>query len=335
MRTALLALAIAALPAGLAAQDRASPYEEAVAARTDGDHARAVRLLEPWVAANPDDVDARVQLAYAYLALGKTAEARAQFDAVLLRAPDYTDARDGLELADRRGAGASGQGYAIVEASYADVDATSRDWLEGGIAVGLPIAGRDALELRGTWYRRFGVEDVEAAAQFTGRVGDDTWVRLGASVVPSADFRPSVGLNGGVDRRVVGGPEATVVGVDAAWQDYPAQDVVKVSPRVVQYLADGSLSLTARADAVIASDRVRFGGSLRGDWYGDDAHRLFVGGARGPDTELGIVTQTTSVFGGGELPLSADVTLTGSAAREWREGPADRTEVRLGVKFGW
>ena len=81
-------------------------------------------------------------------------------------------------------------------------------------------------------------------------------------------------------------------------------------------------------------DRLRVGGSLRGTWEPGDRRRLFAGVAAGPDTDLGVVTDTWSLFGGGELPIGARISVVGSLAREWREGPADRTEFRIGLKVG-
>ena len=333
MRAALaIALLLAAAP--VQAQERGPGVLEAAAeARLAGDPQRAVRLLEPYLAQRPDDVDARLQYAYALLALGRADAAGAQFEAVLAAAPDYADARDGLALvAARRASPDARRATLLVEGALADVGGQARDWREAGAVLSLPF-GDDALELGGRYYSRFGLEDAELGAGFTHRAGPDGWLRAGIGVTPAADFRPEVSARIGYDRRIAAGLAATVVGVDAGWRRFPVQDVWNVSPALTRYFGDGGISVTVRADAVLPQgDDLRFGGSLRGDYAPADRLRAFAGIAAGPDTDLGIVTDTYSVFGGGEVPLGDALSLTGALSREWRDGPADRTEFRLGLK---
>ena len=323
-------------PSGLMAQE-ATSYDRGVEARLAGDPAKAVPLLEQWLAGHPEDVDARVQLGYAYIALDRPRDAETQFRTVLASAPNYTDASEGLaQIERRRSPGSDRPGFILFESAIAALDDGQEDWNEAGVLLSLPAATRDTFDLRGTWYERFGLEDTEVAALYTHRASDDTWLRFGAGGAPAADFRPEIGLSAGVDHRLADGPAATVVGVDAAWRKFPAQDVFNVSPAITRYLGGaGSFSLTARANALVAQgDKMRLGGSLRGDYAPGGGKRAFVGVAAGPDTDLGVVTDTYSLFAGGDVPLDESVSLTGSIAREWRDGPADRNEFRIGLKFG-
>ena len=338
-RTLLLGLSAIAFAAGAPAlaQD-ASAYERAVCARQAGDAATAERLLGEWLAANPGDVDARVQLGYALLSLGRPQEAADQFRAVLSAAPHYTDARDGLALAMRRlePVRDGRRGFVLVEGALSDLSDPIRDWHEAGVTMALPVAARDTLDARGTYYRRFGLDDVELAAGYTNRAGEDTWLRFAASGTPSADFRPEIGVGVGIDQRIACGPAATVLGLDANWRRFPLQDVWTVSPAITQYFGStGAFSLTARGDAVVPDGQdLRIGGLLRLDHRPDERRRAFLGVASGPDTDIGRVVTTRSVFGGGELPLGEALSVTGSVARDWRDGPLDRTEFRIGVKAG-
>lgn len=54
--------------------------------------------------------------------------------------------------------------------------------------------------------------------------------------------------------------------------------------------------------------------------------------SNGPDTDLGVVTRVTGLFGGVKVPLGREFGAVGSLAREWRNGGFDRTEFRLGLK---
>ena len=328
MRAYLAAAMLAVSPAIAHAQD---VPEQALEARLSGDPARAIALLRPWLAEHPDDVDARLQLGYALLAQGRLAEAEAQFAAVLAAAPDYTDARDGLALVASRRA-AEPRGFVAVEGGVSKVSG-ARNWREAGLLLVLP-SDRDTLEMRGMWYDRFGLEDVEASALYTRRTSPDTWLRIGAGATPGADFRPELSLTAGIDRRLGDAADATILGLDATWRKFPAQDVWTVTPAVTQYV--GSVfALTARANAVAAEgDALRLGGSLRGDYLPAERTRAYIGAAAGPDTDLGVVTDTRALFAGGEIPLDERVSLYASLAREWRDGPADRTDFRLGFKIG-
>ncbi len=335
LRALKLAAVICLLDPSTGLAQDATAYERGVEARLSGDAAGAVPLLEQWLAENPDDVDARVQLGYAYLALGRLEDAERQFRTVVARTPEYTDASQGLaEIQRRRARGDKRQGFVLFEGAVSTLAGGLQDWRETGVVLSVPVAQRDTFDVRGVWYERFGFDDVEIGALYTHRAGDNTWLRMGASGTPSADFRPEIGLTAGVDHRLSEGPSATVIGFDAAWRSFPAQDVFNISPAITRYLGGtGDFSLTARANALVAEDdSLRIGGSFRGDFAPGDRSRAFLGIAAGPDTDVGLVIDTYSIFGGGEVPLGDTVSITGSFAREWRDGPADRTEFRIGLK---
>lgn len=329
---ALATVMAAMLAAPVAAQEQNS-YEAGVAARQAGQPSEARRLLYEWLAAHPDDVDAKVQLAYAELALGNLDAAEAGFADVLRAAPEYSDAREGLALvAARRSTGpASARGFALVEGALSDLSGGARNWSEVAGEVQVP-AGSVTLGARAGWYRRFGLDDLE----MTGRIGlhpsKNVWLRAHVGGTPKADFRPELDLGGGIDVRL-GDRSSTVLTFDGSWQRFPVQDVVTISPGVVQYLAGGKAWLTLRGIGVVAdSGPLEVGALVRADYQPNDGWRLFGGAANGPDTDLGVVTRVTSVFGGVEAPLGDRFGLIGSIARDWRDGGFDRTEFRLGLK---
>ena len=333
---ALAALAALALPSAALSQ-QASAYDQAVAARLDGRPAEAATLLRAWLAEHPADVDARLHLAYAELALGNLDEAEAGFRAVLAAAPDYADARAGLEqVAARRANPDFGQRAELtVEGALSDLEGAASDWHEAGFRLRLPTGAATTVEAAGTYYRRFGLEDVELTGGLVHRAGEDLWLRAEASAAPSADFRPQWGVGGGLDWRLRGGPAATVLTLDARHQDFPLQHVTTISPGLVQYVAGGRAWIAAHAFGVIPEGGdLQVGWLLRGDLAPADRYRVFAGIADGPDTDLGVVTDVTSLFGGFEVPLGGRLGLTASVGREWREVGADRTDFRLGFKVG-
>jgi YaiO family outer membrane protein len=323
------------LPGGLCAQQSANDYERAVAARLAGEPAAAERLLRAWLVEHPGDADAQVQLGFALLALGRNEDARDAFAAALAIAPDYTDARSGLATANARLAGEARPAFIAMHAAISALPDPAEDWREAGIALSVPIARAGTLDTGATVYDRFGLTDTELLAGYVRRVGEDTWLRVGAGVTPDTDFRPELSFRAGLDQRVSRGPAATVLGLDAGWRRFPLQEVWNVSPAITQYLGgDGAFSITARADALQAEgDDWRLGGSLRADYAPAPQMRGFAGIAAGPDTDLGVVTDTRSVFGGVEVPVSPRLSASGSIAREWREDATGRTDLRVGLKL--
>jgi YaiO family outer membrane protein len=320
-----------ACPTLLAAQ-AVSDYDAAVEARRNGGAERAIVLLDRWLAEHPDDTDALVQRGYAHLALGQRRAAERDFRTALALAPDYTDARSGLERATARNPDASG-GFVIAGGSFSDLEAGRSDWWEASIEGEARVSERVSLGGRAAWYRRFGLEDFEAGARIAVRASDDVWLRAGVSGTPQADFRPELAFSAGGDWRVAGGPQATVLSLDAAWQRFPLQQVWSLNPAVTQYLGDGRWSATLRGIGIVPEGgNLEIGVLGRLDYAADDRTRFFVGAVNGPDTDIGIVSRVTSLFAGAELPLNARLSVLPSVAREWRSVGFDRTELRIDVK---
>ena len=327
-------LVLSFVSASLSAQDPKSPYQAAVEARLSGDAESAVRLLEPILRQDPEDVDARVQLGYAYLATGQIDQAKVQFDTVLQMAPDYTDAREGLSLvAQRKAASNRSRSWLRLEGAVSDLGSGRQDWSEIGISGSLPIGSRDALIVSGVRYERFDLADSEVTATYISRPNDNLWLRAGGSVTPNADFRPSVGLTAGIDWRLMEMRDATILSADLSWRSFDTQDVWILTPSLTQYLASGRASLTGRVDALLADgDQLLFGGLARADIYPDADTRIFVGAASGPDTDFGTVSSRESIFGGLEMPLGKGLVVSASLAKDWRDGNSDRTEFRMGMR---
>lgn len=316
----------------LAAQVPQSDYEAGVAARLSGDQDRAVKALDRWIAAHPDDSDALVQRGYAHLALGNLREAEGDFRAALALAPDYADARSGLSvIAERREA--SRGGSLIAGGAWSDLGAGRRDWWEASLSGETPVSQRVSLGGRAGWYRRFGLEDVELEGRIAARPSDHVWLRASVGGTPNADYRPELAVGAGADVRIAEGPQATLLSLDASWQRFPLQEVVTVSPAITQYFGDGRWWGTLRGIGITPEDGDLEVGVLgRIDHAPDERHRYFAGAVNAPDTDLGIVTRVTSIFAGAELPLAERFSLLPSISHEWREAGPDRTELRIDLK---
>lgn len=311
-----------------------SSYDAGVAARLAGHPDQARQILATWVARNPGDADARLQLAYAELALGNLDAAQAGFEEVLRIAPGYSDVHDGLAaVAGRRAASPRGRRASLVlEGALSDLSGGAPGWRELALDGEVAASALTSIGGRAAYYRRFGRDD----AELVGRVGlhpsPDLWLRASVGGTPHADFRPSIQAGGGLDVRVAR-TNATVLTFDAAWQRYRAQGVVVLQPGVVQYVAGGEAWLTLRGiGAIVDGGSLQVGGLVRADYSPATDWRLFVGASNGPDTDLGVVTRVTGLFGGVEAPLGNRLGITTSIARETRKAGFSRTEFRLGLK---
>lgn len=331
----LWALALVApLPTAAQGQDL---YAQARDARLAGNSAEAVRLLDSWLADHPGDVDAMLQLGLAYLALDRLDEAETQFGAVLAAAPDYADARDGLaRIAERRSYQPQLSSELSFDAGTSLIEGLGRDWVDAGVRFSTSVRPQTTISASGTYYRRFDLEDVELGGGLTSQLGRNMWLRMEAGGTPRADFRPEVSIGMGADWRLTDSANPTVISGDLRHREFPTQAVTTVSPGIVQYLAGGQVWVTARVSALLAEgdDDLRLGWLTRIDYTPVERHRVFGGFARGADTELGVVSKITSIFGGAELPLDETMSLMLSAAQEWRDGSADRTDFRIGFKVG-
>lgn len=332
MRTLLAGMLFVSL-ANVSASAQDSLYDRAVTARLADDPALAASLLEDWLAEKPEDVDALVQYGFALLALGKLEDAEFAFQKVLRLAPEYADASQGLALvAERRETERAARGgFVLVEGAVSNPGGGQDDWQELGVLASLPVGTRTTLDLGGTWHRRVGTEDVELGALATHMATENLWLRAGASVTPNADFRPATGISAGFDYRIA---PSTVASLDSSWQSYSLQEVWTVRPGITQYFGGGRFATSLHGRIVAADgEDLQIGASLRTDYLPIARTRLFIGAATGPDTELGVVRETTSIFAGGEFPLTQDLSLTGSIAQEWRENGFDRIEGRIVVKL--
>lgn len=326
-------LAVAALwAAPLHAQQPSSDYEAAVTARRAGDLPRALALLDRWIAVHPQDSDGLVQRGYVHLALGDRQQAERDFRAALTIAPAYEDARAGLALINER-ENDTPRGFVIAAGSFSDLDAGASDWLEASLAAEAPVSREVSLGGRATWYRRFGIEDVEIEGRVAAHPSENLWLRASVGGTPSADFRPELALSAGADLRIAEGQAATVLSLDTAWQRFPLQDVVSLTPGLTQYFGGGRWWATVRGIGIVPSGGDPEVGVLgRLDYAPDERRRFFAGAVNGPDTDLGIVTRVVSVFAGAELPLGERWSILPSLAREWRDVGADRMELRLELK---
>lgn len=344
-------------PAAFVQVDPQSLYQSAVADRLAGRPAEAVPKLEQVLAVRPDDVDARLNLGLALLALGRLDEAEVALVEVTRRAPTYVDAWVGLARVRQRRDDLPAARHAASEAARlapadADVSALlaslepSPPWrLDVGAARsrlsgGLP----DWTEARVSVSRKLGAWSAGAAVEVTERF-DNTDVYLEARMdrtldggglyvavggAPDADYRPEIAFAVGGQARLSPRIDATL---DASVARYPTGTVIGLYPGLRATLPGDRIQLSARWINVRDENGVhRSGYSALVRWKATDRIALRAGYADAPESSEGATVDVKAWNLGADLGVTDRLTLRIGLLSEAREA-YDREELSLGL--GW
>ncbi len=355
----MVVLTLEAAPA-VAQADPQALYQAAVADRRAGRPADAVAKLDVVLVARPDDVDARLNLGLALLALGRLDDAEAAFVAVLAQAPNYADAHAGLaRVAQRRGdltvarrAAAEAARLAPADAEMAalarslaeappwrlDVNVARSalsgglpDWSEARLAVSRSLADRwtGALAIEAT--ERFENRDIYVEARLDRRMErGGVYVALGGA--PDADYRPELSLGFGGQFRLTERVSATLDGSTAR---YAAGSVVTLQPGAIAEIIPDQLQVAARW--IVVRDETgedRHGYSLQSRWQATPRLALRLGYADAPESSEGFTVDVSSWNVGVDISLTDRLALRLGMVSEDRNA-FDRQEasVGLGLRF--
>ncbi len=353
-------IAIAPEAPAIVQADPQALYEAAVADRRAGRPADAVAKLEVVLAARPDNVDARLNLGLALLALGRLDQAEAAFAAVIARSPDYADAHAGLaRVAQRRGDLAAARRESAEASRLAPADAeaaalarslateprwgldihTSRsalsgglpDWSEARIAVSRSLGDRwnGALAVEAT--ERFDNDDIYVEVRLDRRLRrGGVYASLGGA--PDADYRPESSLGLGGQIRLTDRLSATLDGSAAR---YATGRVTTLQPGAIIEVVPDRLQLAARW--IIVRDETgddRQGYSIQSRWQIVNRLGLRLGYAAAPESSEGFTVDVTAWNVGADVSLTDRLVLRLGAVSEDR-GAYDRQEgsVGLGLRF--
>lgn len=332
---ALLAIGAAPPEGAPSAEEK---YQAGVAARTAGDPAGAIPLLEEAARLEPENADVHLQLGLALLATGALDGAEASLRRTLALAPNYRDAQDALaRLEQRRRAPEAAPALPFhrwrldLDGSYSALDRGRQDWKEGSVRLSYAIDEDTSVAGAVEVSRRFGRTDTYGEVRLDQRFeGGGFYIGVGGT--PDADFRPEWQISAGGSVRVRGGENPTSLTLDLRQARYAVGDIQTVSPGVEQYILAGRAWLTGRLINVFDErGEHSLGWMARGDLMASDRLRLFAGIADAPDTSEGVVIETFSVFGGLAYDVNERTTLRLSLAHEDRETGSDRLQVGLGL----
>lgn len=312
----------------------------AQAQAAEDDLVAAQRSIDRAYAIAPDDLDIQMARAYVLLWRGEIAAAAAQAQKVSARDPNYPELSQ-LEgaIALRRSANidapaqsALGGGTAYVNGGLSWIDrfgGSSDQWKTA--TIGYYKRLRPGTSLGGAVeYERRNVTDVRLTARL-----DQTFDRgsyyIGISGTPDADFREELGISGGGSLRLAPRLEALA---DARLARYPTATVAGFQTGL-RYFPTDRLSFTVRAIELL-DDKLRIGGSLRGDLIVGRDNSLFATAALYPDTENSITRQVRAFAIGARVPVSDKIALRISGEDEKRDDSYHRQGVSLGLslRFG-
>ncbi|WP_167765335.1 MULTISPECIES: YaiO family outer membrane beta-barrel protein [unclassified Brevundimonas] len=345
-------------PAAVVQPDLQTLYASAVADRLAGRAAAAVPKLQHVLASRPDDVDARLNLGLALLAMGVSEDAGTAFKDVIARAPDYVDAHIGLARARRHQgdleaarrsvdhalslAPGHPDALALADALKAgpmwriDLSAArSRltgglpDWTEARLsasrAIGASWTAGGGLEIT----RRFKDTDAYLEARADRRLtGGSAWVSIGGA--PSADYRAEIAVAGGGRVTVASGLAVTL---EASASRYGSGVVTGIHPGFAADLAGDRLQVWARwINVRDEAGEPRQGYSVQARWQATGRLALRTGLSDAPETSEGVTADVTSWSAGFDLSLSDRLMLRVGHLSEDR-GAYARREMAVGL--GW
>lgn len=349
---------VAPEPAAIVQTDTQGLYRSAVADRLSGRPQDAVPKLEQVLAARPDDVDARLNLGLALLALGRLDDAEAAFRNVVQRAPGYADAWIGLARVEqrrgdlgaardmaneaRRAAPDSPEVIALQQALKPEplwraevLTARSRltnglpDWNETRLSIARRLDPTSAIALAVEATRRFDNEDIYLEARLDRFVeGRSAYIAVGGA--PDADYRPEIGVAAGGRIDLGSGLAATV---DASIARYRTGTVTNLHPGLATDLAAGRVELSARwINVWDERGDYRNGYAAQARWQVWDRLALRLGYADAPETTNGFTVDVAAWNLGADVSLNDRLTLRIGYLSEDRDA-YDREEFSFGL--GW
>lgn len=360
-----LALGAAPLAAQTTAADRPARLEAIETARAAGEYDRATALMEPLLAAAPDDPDLLRRMAMIDAAAGRLDKAQQRIDVAARAAPDDLDialargfilAWSGREDEARQMAEAvaardpdypelavlrqtlarqeNREGLRLravsVGAGLSDItldSGASSTWSSQNAVIAVDLADRDTITVGLAREKRRAV-DTRLSARIDRRI-DGGFVYLGATAVPNPDFQERWSVSGGGEFAL--SPNLTAVG-DTRLARYDTGTILAFQPGL-RYLFAQRASLTGRAIAIFDGGEQRFGGSARLDFALPNEGTLFAIAASYPDAEADGVRQLRSAAAGVTWPLSQRVALTAAGSHEDRKNSYRRWSGTLALTF--
>lgn len=301
-----------------------------------GRYAEAEGLFGDLLAGDPGNLDVLVARGSLHYYKGEFDQAEAVFVSVLAQAPEYTDARLGLQrVRDAKSVKDEALGAAWrVDVNYSEirVDGPQPDWTDftaraayrhGNYSYSAQIAQLD----------RFGFNDTEVTLGVDRVARRGTNVSAHVSFTPNADFRADVGVGVGASHTFdpKWGP-VLQLGLNYDYDSFDENDVHTIVPSLAAYFQNG-LVLSGRIINVAQASEFTTGWLTQAYMPLGERFSARVGYGQAPEVINGIALDTKSLFGGVSFKVVEGVDLSFNYARDDREAAFDREGFNVGLTF--
>lgn len=307
----------------------------------DGQYAKARRELSSLMTEHPGNPDLHLVLGNLEYYQGNLDEAQTQYEITLRRAPNYTDAKNGLANVQK------------ARESKTD-DSRKNHWrIDGGIGGSYFNDDDDELSewndqfLRVEYspenfsyhgsiqrYDRFGTSDIELRAGIADAVrgGWDWGLEVGGA--PDAEFRPDLSLGGRLGRTInLENGLVLYPSVNFRHDDYSTGNIQTLQPDLTVYLAKGTI-LTGRLIATFQdSEDDQLGWLIEGRKSVTDRFQFRAGYARAPEAVDGLAITTESLFGGLTYAVRDDLDIHFNLNRDDREDVYVRNSANVSFTY--
>ena len=261
---------------------------------------------------------------------GNLKQAERNFLKVLELAPNYADAKTGLENVRR--AKAAKKSWRIDGGSsfYSFDDDAIQSWNDQNLRVEYRTDDL-AYSVSGQHYNRFGQKDLQLVAGLAdAQRGGLDW-GLSAGVTPSASFRPEVsaGVNLGYS---IDAPDGTTFYPTAIYRfdQYGSGDVHTVQTGVSTYLENGLVVTADLIGTFQENGGNDIGFRLSGRYPITDQFEIRAGYAGAPETINGVPISTDTIFGGISYSVTPDTKLHLNFSNNDRENSFSRNDINVG-----
>jgi len=284
------------------------------------------------------------------------AQAVALYREVLAKAPDYEDAKAGLERALNALASDTqiftsqiskveepagepvfawqvDSGFEFSEFSRVDQTGWNQEFLQ---LTRFLDERKTAIHGKITRYDQFSSTDVEYEAGIDHTVSDNLSLYASGTIGIDADFRPEYWVTGGGALKITGANGKIMpawLTLDGRHDTYEDTSILTAKLGLRLEPVEG-WSITARAIALDPDDSRRlYGKDFRLDGRVTDTFRFYAGYADVPETVAAITVDTQTWFGGIALDLTPEATLRLGYARDDRENSYIRQVVNASVSY--
>jgi YaiO family outer membrane protein len=284
------------------------------------------------------------------------AQAVALYREVLAKAPDYEDAKAGLEHALNAVAsdtqiftsqiseieepsGEPGFAWQVDSgfefSEFSRVDQT--DWNQEFLQLTRFLDERKtAIHGKITRYDQFSSTDVEYEAGIDHAVSDSLSLYASGTIGMDADFRPEYWVTGGGALKITGANDKIMpawLTLDGRHDTYEDTSILTAKLGLRLEPTEG-WSIAARVIALDSDvSRRLYGNDFRLDGTITDTFRFYAGYADVPETVAAITVDTQTWFGGISLDLTPEATLRLGYARDDRENSYIRQVVNASVSY--